>query len=87
MNELLKILNYSCIDYSISDYAGNESILIKKNKYQIEIYYKYNIGYVRDLHNIPYTWGIMGSTTLSEIIEDLKEYLKIDITNLQLSLF
>lgn len=86
MDELLKILNDNGIKYSISDYAGEESVVIKKNKYQLEIYKK-DTGYVSDLQKVPYTWGRMGSTTLDGIIEDLKEYLGIDIANSQLSMF
>lgn len=86
MNELLKLLNYNNIKFLISDYAGNESIVIKKNNYKIEIYEHKKI-LVSDLQKVPYTWGRMGSTTLNDILDDLKSYLNIYIDNVQLSLF
>ena len=72
---LIELLNKNKIKYEVGDYAGHKSIIIKRNKYKMEIYY--NKGFVSDLQKIPYTWGKMGSTTLSNIINDLKEYLLI----------
>ena len=86
MQELLKILNDNGIKYSMSDYAGYESVVIKKNKYQLEIY-KNEKGYVSDLQKVPYTWGRMGSTTIDDILEDLRDFLGINITCSQLSIF
>ncbi len=86
MQELLKILNDNGIKYSMSDYAGYESVVIKKNKYQLEIY-KDEKGYVSDLQKVPYTWGRMGSTTIDDILEDLRNFLGINITCSQLSIF
>lgn len=86
MQELLEILNDNGIKYSVSDYAGYESIVIKKNKYQLEIY-KDDKGYVSDLQRVPYTWGRMGSTTIDGILEDLRNFLGINITSSQLSIF
>lgn len=87
MEELLKILNDNKIKYSISDYAGYESIVIKKNKYQLEIYKSEEGHYVSDLQKVPYTWGRMGSTTIDEIFEDLKKFLGINITKQQTNIF
>lgn len=86
MQELLEILNDNGIKYSVSDYAGYESIVIKKNKYQLEIF-KDDKGYVSDLQRVPYTWGRMGSTTIDGILEDLRNFLGINITSSQLSIF
>lgn len=86
MNELLKILNENNVKYSISDYAGYKSIVIKKNGYKIEVFKK-DKGYVSDLQKIPYTWGRMGSTTIDDIFDDLRKFLNINITSSQLSLF
>lgn len=86
MKDLFKVLDNNNIKYLFSDYAGYESIVIKGNKYKIEIY-KNEKGFVSDLQKIPYTWGRMGSTTFDVILEDLRDYLNINITNLQLSLF
>lgn len=36
---------------------------------------------------MPYTWGRMGSTTLEEIIKDLKDYLDIDVKYNQTNIF
>lgn len=86
MQELLEILNDNSIKYSISDYAGYESVVIKKNKYKLEIY-KNDKGYVSDLQKVPYTWGRMGSTTIDGILEDFRTFLGINITNSQLCIF
>lgn len=86
MEELLKILKDNGVKYSISDYAGYESIVIKKNKYQLEVF-KDEKGYVSDLQKVPYTWGRMGATTIDDIFDDLREFLNINITSSQLSLF
>lgn len=86
MQELLEILNDNGIKYSVSDYAGYESVVIKKNKYQLEIF-KDDKGYVSDLQRVPYTWGRMGSTTINGILEDLRNFLGINITSSQLSIF
>jgi hypothetical protein len=86
MQELLEILNDNGIKYSVSDYAGYESVVIKKNKYQLEIF-KDDKGYVSDLQRVPYTWGRMGSTTIDGILEDLRNFLGINITSSQLSIF
>lgn len=87
MQELIKILNENGIRYSMSDYAGYESIVIKKNRYQLEIYKDEKGHYVSDLQKVPYTWGRMGSTTIDEIFEDLRKYLGINITSSQMYLF
>ena len=81
MDELINILNKNNIKYTLSKYGDeDDSIVIKKNKWKMEIYYDYeNNRYVRDLQKVPYTFGEMGDTPLNEIIEELKEYLKIDI--------
>lgn len=84
MKELVNLLQQNNIEYINSSYADKKSIIIRKNGYQIEIYYKN--GFVSDLHKIPYTWGIMGSTSISEIIYHLEHYLKIKIIGYQLSL-
>ena len=86
MQELLEILNDNGIKYSVSDYAGYESVVIKKNKYQLEIF-KDDKGYVSDLQRVPYTWGRMGSTTIDGILKDLRHFLGINITSSQLSIF
>ena len=86
MQELLEILNDNGIKYSVSDYAGYESVVIKKNKYQLEIF-KDDKGYVSDLQRVPYTWGRMVSTTINGILEDLRNFLGINITSSQLSIF
>lgn len=86
MEKLLDLLNNNNVKYYLSDYAGKESILIRKNKYKIEIYKDGNY-YVSDLQRVPYTWGVMGTTTLEYIVEDLKNYLEINITSNQLKLF
>lgn len=86
MQELLEILNDNGIKYSVSDYAGHESVVIKKNKYRLEIF-KDDKGYVSDLQRVPYTWGRMGSTTIDSILEDLRNFLGINITSSQLSIF
>lgn len=72
MKELISILDLNNIKYDFSDYAGHESIVIKNKHYKLEIYY--DNGYVSDLQRVPYSWGIMGSTTLDSIIEDLEKY-------------
>ena len=79
MEKLIKILNSNNIKYSHGKYAGYESIVIKKNKYQLEIYKSDDGHYVSDLQRVPYTWGRMGSTTLEWIISDLKDYLNINL--------
>lgn len=87
MLELLNILNQNNIKYSYGKYANEyDSIIIKKNKYKIEIFEDQDC-LVSDLQQIPYTWGIMGSTCINEILHDLSYYLKIDVTVTQLSLF
>lgn len=86
MQELLKILDSNNIKYSYGKYGyDDDCIIIKKNNYKLEIYYEN--GYVSDLQKVPYTWGRMGSTTLDEIINDLKNFLGINIIVSQLSLF
>lgn len=87
MQDLIDILNFNNIKYSYGKYGYTEDcIIIRGNHYQIEIYKDKN-GYVSDLQEIPYNWGRMGLTTLNDIIDDLRKFLKINITVLQLSLF
>ena len=71
MTELENLLNANGIKYEYGDYAGYKSIVIKKNKHQIEIFKDENGKYVSDLQKVPYTWGRMGSTTIEEIKNDL----------------
>jgi len=86
MKELLQILDNNNIKYLHSKYGyTDDSIIISGNHYQLEIYY--NNGYVSDLQKVPYTWGRMGSTTLNDIIDDLKNFLGINIIGSQLSIF
>lgn len=85
MKDFIKILNNNHIRYSISDYAGYLSVIIRNNNYQLEIF-KDESGYVSDLQKVPYTWGRMGSTTIDDIFDDLKYFLNINIIY-QLSLF
>ena len=87
MKDLICLLDNNNIKYFYSKYGYDiDCIVIKKNNYKLEIYYKN--GYVSDLEKIPYTWGRMGSTSLDMIIDDLRNYLKIDLfLNEQLSLF
>lgn len=87
MSELLNILKQNNIKYSYGHYAGiYDSIIIKKNNYKIEIY-ETNNHLVSDLQKTPYTFGIMGSTNINQILHNLSFYLKIDINITQLSLF
>lgn len=86
MSELISILETNNIKYEYGDYAGEKSIVIKKNKHQIEIYEDKG-RLVSDLQKVPYTWGRMGSTTLEDILEDLRDYLKINIKFIQTSIF
>lgn len=84
--ELVNILEINNIKYEYGDYAGKKSIVIKKNKHKIEIYESKD-RLVSDLQRVPYTWGRMGRTTLEDILEDLRDYLKIDIKFIQTSIF
>ena len=87
MNELINLLETNNIKYEKSTYGYNdECIIIKGNKYQLEIYCD-NQGLVRDLHNIPYTWGMMGSTTLEDILKEVEDYLMIKINYSQTTIF
>ena len=86
MKELIKLLKDNKIKYSISDYAGYECIVIKKNKYEIEIF-EDEEGWVSDLHKVPYTWGRMGATSLDYIFKDLREFLDIDLNKQQTNIF
>lgn len=87
MNDLITILNTNNIKYEAGDYAGEKSIVIKKNKFKIEVYIDNKGKYVSDLQNIPYTWGVMGQTTLKGIIEDIEKYLNIKIQYSQTNIF
>ncbi|MBR4260660.1 MAG: hypothetical protein IKQ33_01735 [Clostridia bacterium] len=87
MNDLIVLLDTNNIKYEIGDYAGIKSIVIKKNKHKIKIYIDNKRCYVSDLQKMPYTWGRMSSTTLEEIIKDLKDYLGIDIKYNQTNIF
>lgn len=86
MDELISLLEFNNVKYEHGDYAGHKSIIIKKNKYQLEIF-RDKKGYVSDLQRIPYLWGKMGSTTLEEILEDLKDFLGIKIKYSQTNIF
>lgn len=78
MEDLIDLLDKNNIKYTYSKYGyDSDSIVVKKNKYKIEIYY--DNGYVSDLQRVPYTWGCMGNTTLDMIIDYLRNYLKIEI--------
>lgn len=86
MQELIQILENNNISYSNDEYAGHKSIVIKGNKYKLEIYEDSN-RLVSDLQQVPYNWGRMGSTTLEEILEDLEKYLMKDVKYMQLNIF
>ncbi len=78
MEKLIKILDSNNIKYSYGKYVGHESIVIKKNKYKLEIFKDENV-YVSDLQQGQYGFSKMGSTTLELIISDLKDYLNINL--------
>ena len=86
MKELIELLDRNNIPYQKGFYVDTESIVIKKNKHQIEIY-ETERGLVSDLQKIPYSWGRMGSTTLEEIKNDLRVYLNIDLSKGQTNIF
>lgn len=87
MKELINLLEANNIRYQHSVYGYNDkSIIIKKNKYQLEVY-EDKEGLVSDLQKVPYTWGRMGSTTLNGVLVDLKEYLGIEIKYNQANIF
>ena len=87
MKELINLLEINNIKYQHSVYGyNNKSILIKKNKYQIEVF-EDEQGLASDLQKVPFTWGKMGSTTLEDVLEDLKGYLGIDIKYEQTNIF
>lgn len=87
MKELIELLDRNNIPYEKGFYGfDTESIVIKKNKHQIEIY-ETERGLVSDLQKIPYSWGRMGSTNLEEIKNDLRVYLNIDLSKGQTNIF
>lgn len=80
MKELVDLLKINKIKYKEGFYTNEPSIIIVKNNYKIEIFYdSYSNELVGDIQRIPYSWGRMGSTSLEDIINDLREYLGIDI--------
>lgn len=87
MSELINILETNNIKYQHSVFGHTtKSILIKKRKYEIEIYENEH-GLVSDLRKIPYTWGKMGSATLDSVLRDLEKYLEIKIKHCQTDIF
>lgn len=87
MDDLIVLLDTNNIKYENGDYAGHKSIVIKKNKHKIEIFIDSKGCYVSDLQKVPYTWGVMGSTTLNGILNDLEKYLGIKIQYSQTNIF
>lgn len=87
MLELISLLKNNNIKFSFGKYAYDEDcIIIKKNNYKLMIYF--DNGFVCDLQSIPYTWGEMGSCSLSDIFNYLQYYLNINLNkDIQLSLF
>lgn len=85
MSELISLLKSNNINFTFSKYANIDSIVIKNNNYSLEIF-EDSLGLSSDLQTIPYNWGRMGSTTLSGIVDDLKNFLNLSIVY-QLTLF
>ena len=80
MKYLVDLLKINKIKYTEGFYTNEPSIIIKNNKYKIEIFYdSFSKELVSDLQRIPYTWGRMGSTSIEGIINDLNEYLGIEV--------
>ena len=89
MKDLIYLLNSYNIPFKHSVYGYEDnSIVISNKKYQIEIYESKTDGHlVRDLQEIPYNWGMMGSTTIEEIKEELAKYFNYKFDYMQTTIF
>lgn len=83
MKHLIYYLEKNKIPYTIGDYAGCPSVVIKGKKlrgsYQYKLEVFYDKGLVSELTRLPMEWQRMGFTCISSILNDIIDYLHYEV--------